>query len=195
MIPITKNIIVVDDKGNEYEATYPKRAKGLVKNGRARFIDENKICLMCPPKKYLEDEIMENNDIETKDTKVVEETVSPLTMEYVLSRIDQLINEKDYVNNAFTAIQEMKVNQGNLNGEGDAARGKAISDTVQARETTNQQLIKLLEKMYDDLKPQRETVSTKDKALEIISKMNLENFQPEQIDSFNGVVGMIADHY
>jgi len=41
--PIEKNIIVVDEQGNEYEATYPKRAKGLVKNGRARFVDENKI--------------------------------------------------------------------------------------------------------------------------------------------------------
>ena len=50
-IPIVKNIRVVDEQGNEYEATYPKRAKGLVKNGRARFISENKICLACPPDK------------------------------------------------------------------------------------------------------------------------------------------------
>ena len=31
--PIEKNVIVVDASGNEYEATYPKRAKGLVKKG------------------------------------------------------------------------------------------------------------------------------------------------------------------
>ena len=49
MTPIEKNIRVVDEQGNEYEATYPKRAKGLVKNGRARFVDENTICLACPP--------------------------------------------------------------------------------------------------------------------------------------------------
>jgi hypothetical protein len=42
---MVENVIVVDEQGNEYRATYPKRAKGLVKNGRARFIDENKICL------------------------------------------------------------------------------------------------------------------------------------------------------
>ena len=29
-----KNIIVVDEQGNEIGATYPKRAKGLVKKGR-----------------------------------------------------------------------------------------------------------------------------------------------------------------
>ena len=49
MTPIEKNIRVVDEQGNEYEATYPKRAKGLIKNGRARFVDENTICLACPP--------------------------------------------------------------------------------------------------------------------------------------------------
>ena len=49
MTPIEKNIRVVDEQGNEYEATYPQRAKGLVKNGRARFINENTICLACPP--------------------------------------------------------------------------------------------------------------------------------------------------
>ena len=56
--PIEKNVIVVDEQGNEYEATYPKRAKGLVKNGRARFVSENKICLACPPNEYLEDNKM-----------------------------------------------------------------------------------------------------------------------------------------
>ena len=54
-------MIVVDEQGNEYEATYPKRAKGLVKNGRARFVGENKICLACPPDKILEEENMSNN--------------------------------------------------------------------------------------------------------------------------------------
>ena len=58
MTPIEKNILVVDENGNEYEATYPKRAKGLVKNGRARFIDEHTICLACPPNTELEDKKM-----------------------------------------------------------------------------------------------------------------------------------------
>jgi hypothetical protein len=54
-IPMEKNIIVVDEQGNDYDPTYPKRAKGLVKNGRARFISEKKICLACPPNRKLED--------------------------------------------------------------------------------------------------------------------------------------------
>ena len=59
-------MIVVDEQGNEYEATYPKRAKGLVKNGRARFVGENKICLACPPDKILEEENMSNNISKTQ---------------------------------------------------------------------------------------------------------------------------------
>jgi len=58
--PITKNIRVIDSKGNQYEATYPKRAKGLVKHGRARFIDEHTLCLACPPNDNLEDKSMNN---------------------------------------------------------------------------------------------------------------------------------------
>ena len=38
MTPIEKNVIVVDEQGNEYEATYPKRAKGLVKNALTEIL-------------------------------------------------------------------------------------------------------------------------------------------------------------
>lgn len=72
MVPIEKNILVVDEQGNEYEATWPKRARGLVKNGRARFLSENKICLACPPDRDLEDNGMTDiriNNIETAQTK------------------------------------------------------------------------------------------------------------------------------
>ena len=44
-----KTIAVVDEMGNQYEATYPRRARGLVKKGRARFIAEDCICLVRPP--------------------------------------------------------------------------------------------------------------------------------------------------
>lgn len=61
MTPIIKNIRVVDECGTECEATYPKRAKGLVKNGRARFVDENCICLVRLPNNDLEDKNLNNN--------------------------------------------------------------------------------------------------------------------------------------
>ena len=68
MTPIEKNVIVVDEQGNEYGATYPKRAKGLVKKGRARFVEENKICLACPPGLFLEDNKMTDNSDKKAET-------------------------------------------------------------------------------------------------------------------------------
>jgi len=49
-IPIEKNILVTDSLGNKLEPTYPKRAKGLVKKGRAEFLNEHHICIKdsCP---------------------------------------------------------------------------------------------------------------------------------------------------
>ena len=81
MVPITKNIIVVDEFGKEYTSTYAKRAKGLVKNGRARWLDGN----------------------------------NP------------------------------------LGGEDGAQRARAINNIYSAREVTNQKLIDLLEKMYNNI--------------------------------------------
>lgn len=46
MIPITKNIIVTDAQGNQIGTTYPKRAKGLVKNGRAEYANDCEIRLL-----------------------------------------------------------------------------------------------------------------------------------------------------
>ena len=41
----------------------------------------------------------------------------------------------------------------------DTSRGEAITAIVKSRETTNQQVLRLLEKMYDDLKPQQNSKS------------------------------------
>jgi len=63
-----KNVTVTDVFGIVYGATYPKRAKGLVKNGRARFVDDHTVCLVCPPDEfYSEDFFMEYKDNITKE--------------------------------------------------------------------------------------------------------------------------------
>lgn len=147
MRPIEKNISVTDELGNSYEATYIRRARGLVKKGRARFIDQNTICLARPPEEL--EEIRMSDKIENP---VLPETPSELTMHYVLSRIDRIIADTSYIHEALHSIREMNVNEGHMGGQGDSARGEAISHTVQSRETTNQQLLRLLEEMYNDLK-------------------------------------------
>ena len=148
MIPIEKNIIVVDEQGNYYEATYPKRAKGLVKNGRARFIDENTICLACPPCD-MEDNNMSNNienvAIETKPTE-------KLTMDYVLDQIKKITTETEYLHHAISELSQ--INSGGPGDIGAQEKAHSFGVIVSRREETNQKLLSLYEKMYDDLKPQ-----------------------------------------
>jgi hypothetical protein len=43
---MTKNILVTDENGKVIGATYPKRAKGLIKSGRATEVDEGMIRLV-----------------------------------------------------------------------------------------------------------------------------------------------------
>ena len=92
MTPIEKNVIVVDENGKEYEATYLKRAKGLVKNGRARFINENKICLACPPKNELEDKRMsENKNVNNQSkpqTPEIPKQPTKFTVDYILTMLE-----------------------------------------------------------------------------------------------------------
>ncbi len=92
MTPIEKNIIVVDEQGREYEATYPKRAKGLVKNGRARFVDENKICLACPPDNFETEDIKmsENIEIIGNVEEVKAEQAKNYTVDYILAKLSEI---------------------------------------------------------------------------------------------------------
>ena len=175
MIPIEKNIVVVDEQGNEYEATYPKRAKGLVKNGRARFIDENTICLACPPNIELEDKTMSENikvdsinnntpndnatPKETAETianllaSTTEQRSEKLTMDYLLGKLEEISLGQAFLTDAISELGKMK--SGGPGDVGTQEQAKAIGEIIKAREATNQRLIALYEKMYDDLKPER----------------------------------------
>ena len=148
MIPIAKNIIVVDEQGNYYEATYPKRAKGLVKNGRARFIDENTICLACPPCD-MEDNNMSNN---TENMAMETKPTEKLTMDYVLGQIEKVATETEYLHNAISELS--KTNSVGPGDVGTQEKAHALGEIVTSREHTNQRLLSLYEKMYDDLKAQ-----------------------------------------
>ena len=150
MTPIEKNIIVVDENGTVFESTWLKRANGLVKKGRARWLDEQTICLACPPEQ-MEDNEMENN----KQTEVIPEhgtepaNAGPggLTVESLLDRMDavrqEMLSMKD-----LAGTMETIANQG---GEDDAGHiAEATSQAFIARETTCQQQLRFLERIYND---------------------------------------------
>lgn len=122
-------VIVIDEQGNEYESTYPKRAKGLVKSGRARFIGDNKICLVCPPKNIiLEEKKMNNNE-------------QKLDMNYIMQRIDEIIEQGKDLNKNLTSLTD------------------GAADAIANREKTNRALIELLKEMLDRLYPKVDAFS------------------------------------
>lgn len=149
MIPIEKNIIVVDENGTVFESTWLKRANGLVKKGRARWLDEKTICLACPPEQ-MEDNKMEN----MKQTEAVTEPIADskdkpdgLTIEGLLDRMDAIRKDMIAMNELLATIEKI-TNQGGEDGAG--LNAVATSEAFSARETTYQQQFRFLEKIYDD---------------------------------------------
>lgn len=65
---MTKNITVTDENNNILESTYPKRAKGLVKRGRAEWVSDSVIRLCVPIKK--EDNNMADTIYEILDNQL-----------------------------------------------------------------------------------------------------------------------------
>ena len=142
---MNKNIEVVDEAGNVYEPTWPKRAKGLVKHGRARFVDENKICLARPPVMKTEDKQMSNTN----------NIFGEMTVQDILVRIASIVNQTSYIAEVAEALKSMgdgdsgdMYSPGNVMGQ---AKAEALGAIVATRETTNQQILRLYEKMYDDM--------------------------------------------
>lgn len=140
-----KNVAVVDELGHEYEATYPKRAKGLVKSGRARFVDANQICLLRPPQIDLEDESMEQNS-------------TALTAREIFDQIVKLQGDLKNIRETTELIQTIRdTNQSNGNDSVEldtqvvVAKIDALVDVFESREGTYQQMLSVYEKMYDDL--------------------------------------------
>ena len=191
MRPITKNIIVVDEFGKEYTSTYAKRANGLVKNGRARWLDGNTICLVCPPDTInLEDNDMSNkaDNMETMNAvcekeESRKEQLSPIVAD-ILSRIDMIIAQGDALQNVVEQIQNIPVNDSPMGGEDGAQRARAINSIYSAREATNQKLIDLLEKMYNDIAPKNASfAATRAKTAEKLSNMNFAGVEPKTAEA------------
>ena len=127
----------MDEQGNEYEATYPKRAKGLVKNGRARFVGENKICLACPPDTILEEKKMENNKLTVSD---------------IFEQITLL--QKQLTENSQTSLHRLGDALSTLDSENVEVSCDQISevcDVFKTRELTLLRMLEMYQRMYEDL--------------------------------------------
>ena len=155
-----KNVVVVDEQGNEYGATYPKRAKGLIKNGRARSIDEHTICLACPPNQILEDAEMSDNI--NMNENVNQNAV--LTEKEVFDQI--VLFQKQLTENSPTSLHRLGEAIYDARGGEDARiSDEQVADicaVFSQREETLNQMLRLYQQMYNDLcqkgkKPESET--------------------------------------
>ena len=83
----------------------------------------------------------------------------------MLEQIEEIAKNQEHINDALQKLTFMESKgPGDVGTDGQA---QAIARVVEAREETNQKLIALYEKMYDDLKPHKE--STKSKAIDMLS--------------------------
>ena len=154
MTPIEKNVRVVDEQGHEYEATYIKRAKGLVKNGRARFIDESTICLACPPNKILEDKIMnENIEVINEEIQNAEEEINAApdekkyTLDYALMQLEKIQSSLQTLTEK--TIDEIK--QIDFERPGGNARAESITSIATGYQKTSDKLIEFYTGIIDKL--------------------------------------------
>ena len=69
---MTKLIAVTDKFGNTYTPTYPKRAAGLVKHGRAHYVSDDTICPVCPPLSSETEELNMTEPMMNQHTNAVE---------------------------------------------------------------------------------------------------------------------------
>ncbi len=140
-----KTVRVLDEQGNLLEATYPKRAKGLVKHGRARFVDEHTICLTCPPDRFLEETKMSEEYMEKFAANPAE----------ILKRIEEIQHDNGHIYQALATLEKIPSNCGieacapmDVAGQ---AKAQSISEIVKCREETNQKLLDFYITLYQHL--------------------------------------------
>lgn len=118
-------IKIIDAQGRYLHDTYKRRAKGLVKKGRAYKVDEDTICM---------------NVAFGKDT-----CMEQITKEELMKEIDEMLKNQDYFKMAMDTIEKIPMD---MDKELVDQRITAIMNIVKEKETTNQKLIDLWTQMY-----------------------------------------------
>jgi len=166
---------VVDLNGNTHAPTYLRRAKGLVKTGRARWAEgDNVICLtgspaeegeQSSPLQYKEDFIMDRYDndgfkivdgvrVETEAEVKAETIVSgdpDLTVGYLLAQIEAIRKDTGYILSSVGELRQMETgHHSEPYSPGDIAgkaKAEAFAQIVRHREETNQKMLLFYENL------------------------------------------------
>lgn len=111
--------------------------------------------------KHINESTLDNKHSSQKDTQ-------ELTVADILNRIDSVIANTQYLTDALESIK----------GCPDGRMSIGVGNMVEQREKTNQQIIALLERMYDDMSKQNNSQLVKTKA-EIIQNVMNQAFEYE----------------
>ena len=174
--PASLKIEVVDSSGKIIGRTYEKRAKGLVKKGRARFTDENRITLLPSEDahEYIETEGYKMD--ERINTENISEENGQYTIESVMQCMKKILDDSDYIKDVLKNIVEIPSGDaGDCGSPGDIAgkaKAEAISTIVREREDTNQKLIDFYNKVYNDLKAQQFSASDVEKKIQLLNTLS-----------------------
>ena len=103
-------------------------------------MDENTICLACPPSEILEDNKMDNINIDKETGEIFETRERKITEDEVLNQIDKLLNQMNYINDVIHCADYSD----------DTI--KAMQNIVELRETTIQRIIDLLRQELQTIK-------------------------------------------
>ena len=177
--PASLRIEVVDSSGKIIGRTYEKRAKGLVKKGRARFTDENRITLLPSEDahEYIETEGYKMDErINTENIENISEENSQYTIESVMQCMKKILDDTQYIKDAIFNVTEIPSGDaGDCGSPGDIAgkaKAEAISTIVREREDTNQKLIDFYNKVYNDLKAQQFSASDVEKKIQLLNTLS-----------------------
>lgn len=177
--PASLKIEVVDSSGKIIGRTYEKRAKGLVKKGRARFTDENRITLLPSEDahEYTDTEGYKMDErINTENIENISEENSQYTIESVMQCMKKILDDTQYIKDAIFNVTEIPSGDaGDCGSPGDIAgkaKAEAISTIVREREDTNQKLIDFYNKVYDDLKAQQFSASDVEKKIQLLNTLS-----------------------
>lgn len=70
-----------------------------------------------------------------------------ITLEWVMSKMETILNDNNHITDSLAKISQ--INPSN----GPDCQAEAIASIITAREATNQQMLRLLEHIYNDLTP------------------------------------------
>ena len=122
------------------------------------------------------------------------------TIDYILTQIAKIQQQTEHLNQAIEHLSAIPPSQvpGDVASQ---AKATAIADVVKARETTNQQMLSLYGKMYEDLNPNKKVESKLEEmkidALRALASVayNEDDFASERAEMLESIRAIFRDNF